>query len=137
MAIVRWEPFRDLVAVQERMNRIFDEAFRGHSRGIEDEWALGGSWAVDPGPSRTVAPRVSSNVAFSRLASVSASSSTTTFAPNSSSPSAAANPDTPIPAMTTTAWDHAELRSATPNQSSSLTAAHSLLCWLQSHETVQ
>lgn len=45
MAIVRWEPFRDLVAVQERMNRIFDEAFRGHSRGIEDEWALGGSWA--------------------------------------------------------------------------------------------
>src|SRR5262245_65521416 len=45
MAIVRWEPFRDLVAVQDRMNRIFDEAFRGTPRGNEDEWALGGSWA--------------------------------------------------------------------------------------------
>ena len=29
MAIVRWEPFRDLVTVQDRMNRVFDEAFRG------------------------------------------------------------------------------------------------------------
>jgi HSP20 family protein len=45
MAIVRWEPFRDLVTVQERMNRIFDEAFRGQGRGTDDEWALGGSWA--------------------------------------------------------------------------------------------
>ena len=45
MAIVRWEPFRDLVTVQERMNRIFEEAFRGASRGTDDEWALGGSWA--------------------------------------------------------------------------------------------
>src|SRR5262245_3398534 len=44
MAIVRWEPFRDLVSLQERMNRIFDDAFRG-SRGGQDEWALGGSWA--------------------------------------------------------------------------------------------
>ena len=45
MAIVRWEPFRDLVAVQDRMNRIFDDAFRGTPRGNDDEWALGGSWA--------------------------------------------------------------------------------------------
>lgn len=45
MAIVRWEPFRDLVTVQDRMNRIFDEAFRGGPRGAEDEWALGGNWA--------------------------------------------------------------------------------------------
>jgi HSP20 family protein len=46
MAIVRWEPFRDLVTVQERMNRIFDEAFRGAGRhGEEDDWALGGTWA--------------------------------------------------------------------------------------------
>ena len=46
MAIVRWEPFRDLVSVQERMNRLFDEAFRGSSRAVgEDDWALGGSWA--------------------------------------------------------------------------------------------
>ena len=45
MAIVRWEPFRDLMTVQERMNRIFDEAFRGGVRGGEDDWALGGTWA--------------------------------------------------------------------------------------------
>ena len=44
MAIVRWEPFRDLMTVQERMNRIFEEAFRG-ARGGEDDWALGGTWA--------------------------------------------------------------------------------------------
>src|SRR5262245_5242271 len=44
MAIVRWEPFRDLVTLQDRMNRIFDDAFRG-SRGTQEEWALGGSWA--------------------------------------------------------------------------------------------
>jgi len=46
MAIVRWEPFRDLVGLQERMNRLFDQSFRGISRGsAEEDWALGGSWA--------------------------------------------------------------------------------------------
>ena len=46
MAIVRWEPFRDLVSIQERMNRLFDDAFRGSGRPAgEDDWALGGSWA--------------------------------------------------------------------------------------------
>lgn len=46
MAIVRWEPFRDLVSLQDRMNRLFDESFRGVSRGAgEEDWALGGSWA--------------------------------------------------------------------------------------------
>ena len=45
MAIVRWEPFRNLVSVQDRMNRIFDEAFRGIPSGGEEEWALGGAWA--------------------------------------------------------------------------------------------
>ena len=46
MAIVRWEPFRDLVGLQERMNRLFDESFRGMTRtGGEDDWALGGTWA--------------------------------------------------------------------------------------------
>jgi len=46
MAIVRWEPFRDLVTIQDRMNRIFDEAFRGVSRpSAEEDWALGGTWA--------------------------------------------------------------------------------------------
>jgi HSP20 family protein len=46
MAIVRWEPFRDLVGIQDRMNRIFDDAFRGVPRsGAEEDWALGGTWA--------------------------------------------------------------------------------------------
>lgn len=44
MAIVRWEPFRDLVGLQDRMNRMFDESFRG-GRTADDDWALGGSWA--------------------------------------------------------------------------------------------
>jgi HSP20 family protein len=46
MAIVRWEPFHDLMTVQERMNRIFEQAFRGAGRtGAEEDWALGGAWA--------------------------------------------------------------------------------------------
>ena len=45
MAIVRWEPFRDLMSLQERMNRLFDESYRGTRTGNSDEWALGGSWA--------------------------------------------------------------------------------------------
>ncbi len=44
MAIVRWEPFRDLVSIQDRMNRIFEDAFRG-GRQTDEEWALGGTWA--------------------------------------------------------------------------------------------
>jgi HSP20 family protein len=44
MPVVRWEPFRDLVSLQERMNRLFDESYRGRSTS-EDEWSLGGSWA--------------------------------------------------------------------------------------------
>jgi HSP20 family protein len=40
MAIVRFEPFRDL---QDRMNRLFDESYR--TRTGEEDWALGGSWA--------------------------------------------------------------------------------------------
>jgi HSP20 family protein len=46
MAIVRFEPFRDLLGLQDRMNRLFDESYRGVARGTsDDEWALGGSWA--------------------------------------------------------------------------------------------
>jgi HSP20 family protein len=45
MAIVRWEPFRDLVGLQDRMNRLFEESFRGLNRGTEEDWALGGAWA--------------------------------------------------------------------------------------------
>jgi HSP20 family protein len=44
MAIVRWEPFRDLLSLQDRMNRLFHEQYRG-AQGSDDEWALGGSWA--------------------------------------------------------------------------------------------
>ncbi len=44
MAIVRFEPFRDLVTIQDRMNRLFSEAFRG-ARDVDEDWALGGSWA--------------------------------------------------------------------------------------------
>jgi len=45
MAIVRWEPFRDLVGLQERMNRMFDQSFRGLNRTGDEDWALVGSWA--------------------------------------------------------------------------------------------
>ena len=47
MAIVRWEPFRDLMSLQERMNRLFDESYRARTAGgqQEEDWALGGSWA--------------------------------------------------------------------------------------------
>ena len=49
MAIVRWEPFRDMVTLQDRMNRIFDEAFRANrGAGTEEDYALA-AWtpAVD------------------------------------------------------------------------------------------
>jgi HSP20 family protein len=44
MAIVRWEPFRDLLSLQERMNRLFEESARGIGRGQEEDWAVG-AWA--------------------------------------------------------------------------------------------
>ena len=44
MTIVRWEPFRGLLNLQERMNRLFDESTRSMSRGPEEEWTLG-AWA--------------------------------------------------------------------------------------------
>ena len=44
MAIVRFDPFRDLMGLQDRMNRLFDESFRG-ARTTGDDWALGGNWA--------------------------------------------------------------------------------------------
>jgi len=45
MAIVRFEPFRDLLSIQDRMNHLFDGAFRGVARGAEDEGLTSGSWA--------------------------------------------------------------------------------------------
>jgi HSP20 family protein len=44
MAIVRWEPFRDLLSLQERMNRLFEESARGMGRGHDEDWAVG-AWA--------------------------------------------------------------------------------------------
>jgi HSP20 family protein len=41
MSVVRWEPFRELMTLQDRMNRLFHET---RARNDED-WALGGSWA--------------------------------------------------------------------------------------------
>lgn len=35
MAIIRWDPFRDLVTLREKMNRLFEEAFT--SRGEEKD----------------------------------------------------------------------------------------------------
>ena len=54
--------------------------------------APSGSTAVAPGPSRTVPPSTSSKAALSALAAESESSSTVTFAPYWSRPSAAAKP---------------------------------------------
>lgn len=47
MAIVRWEPFRDLVTLQDRMNRLFDESVGRFRSG--DETMDAGVWspAVD------------------------------------------------------------------------------------------
>jgi len=33
MTIVKWEPFRDLMVMQDRMTRLFDETFPGLERG--------------------------------------------------------------------------------------------------------
>ena len=44
MTMVRWQPFHNSAA-QERMSRIFNEAFRGQHGDAEDDWALGGNWA--------------------------------------------------------------------------------------------
>ncbi len=41
MAIVRWDPFRDLVALQERMNRLFEDTLT-RSRVPEEGLAPGG-----------------------------------------------------------------------------------------------
>jgi HSP20 family protein len=35
----RWEPFRDLVAMQEQMNRLFDDRFRGRDETTLSNWA--------------------------------------------------------------------------------------------------
>ncbi len=39
MPIVRWDPFRDVAALQDRINRIFNESF-GSSRELDDDSGL-------------------------------------------------------------------------------------------------
>jgi HSP20 family protein len=41
MAIVRWDPFRDLNAVQERVNRLFGDVYRA----ADDDVMRRGAWA--------------------------------------------------------------------------------------------
>ena len=43
MAIVRWDPFQDLISLQERMNRLFEQTL-DHSRG-EREGMVAATWA--------------------------------------------------------------------------------------------
>jgi HSP20 family protein len=47
MAITRFDPFRDLAVLQDRMNRLFNDSYQGRSR--EDDLMSRGSWtpAVD------------------------------------------------------------------------------------------
>ncbi|CAN2040672.1 HSP20 family protein [Candidatus Magnetomoraceae bacterium gMMP-15] len=40
MSIVRWEPFRGIVTLQDRINRVFDDVFTG-SREVSDDIAKG------------------------------------------------------------------------------------------------
>src|SRR5919108_5983263 len=43
MALARWTPYRDLMAVRDEMNRVFNEAF---GRGSNDETAwFSGAWS--------------------------------------------------------------------------------------------
>ena len=46
MAIIRWDPFRDVVTLREKMNRLFEDAFSGRA---EDKELTAGTWspAVD------------------------------------------------------------------------------------------
>jgi HSP20 family protein len=45
MTVVRWDPFRDLITLQDRMNRLFDESMRGARPA--DEGTTSWSPAVD------------------------------------------------------------------------------------------
>jgi HSP20 family protein len=46
MAIIRWDPFRDMVTLREKMNRLFEDAFTGRG---EDKELISSMWtpAVD------------------------------------------------------------------------------------------
>ncbi len=42
MAIIRWDPFRDMVTLREKMNRMFEDVFAGRS---EDKDLSASTWA--------------------------------------------------------------------------------------------
>jgi HSP20 family protein len=44
MSSTHFDPFRDLLSLQERMNRLFQESL-SRSRGQEDDVAAGGAWS--------------------------------------------------------------------------------------------
>lgn len=41
MALVRWDPLKDLISLQERMNRLFDEALTRTTKGDEETLSRG------------------------------------------------------------------------------------------------
>ena len=41
MAIIKWDPFKDLFSIQDRMNRLFDETFARTAKGEGEELARG------------------------------------------------------------------------------------------------
>ena len=43
MAIMRWDPFRDLASIQDRMNRLFDQTL-ARTRGEEEEGIAASTW---------------------------------------------------------------------------------------------
>jgi HSP20 family protein len=45
MTLVRWAPFQNIGTIQQRMNRIFEDALTGPQASSEEDWALGGTWA--------------------------------------------------------------------------------------------
>jgi len=44
MAIVRWDPFRDLMTIQDRMNRLFDQTL-SKTRTDDDEGLTASTWS--------------------------------------------------------------------------------------------
>jgi HSP20 family protein len=45
MATARWEPFRDLAALQDRMSRLFEDVIARPRRGVEQEDLAAGQWS--------------------------------------------------------------------------------------------
>jgi len=44
MAITDWEPFRDLLSMQDRMTRLFEDVMARSPRGAEQEGMVSGQW---------------------------------------------------------------------------------------------